>query len=116
MSFPPPPVKFGPKSRVELPEVNNIKDYFSGHSYRGIDNVTTLFKNATMFNAPIKDGGFASEDAAMQFLTAGLKDAAGIMNGTGPTSFEYKPKPTVIPMSILEEITAKRKAPSGTAK
>lgn len=71
------------------PDVLKIPDYFSGRSYRGIGNLDKSFINATdSFNA-------GAPDTAMQFLKAGLNDAAGIIGVPGfkPTSFPYKPKP-----------------------
>ena len=70
------------------PDILKISDYFSGRSYRGIGDLDRPFINATdAFNA-------GASDAAIQFLRAGLNDAAGIigMPGFKPVSFPYKPR------------------------
>ena len=69
-------------------DVLKIPDYFSGRSYRGIGDLDRPFINATdAFNA-------GASDAAMQFLRAGLNDAAGIIGlpRFKPVSFPYKPR------------------------
>lgn len=92
------------------PTVMNIPDFFPGQSYRGIGNYDTMFENAThawLSGAP---------DAAGQFLSAGLSDAAAIARGLKPTAFKYKPAPGIVPMPVLQEIVTRRGAPAGTVQ
>ena len=92
------------------PKVLEIPDFFPGQSYRGIGNYDTMFENAThawLSGAP---------DAAGQFLSAGLSDAAAIARGFKPTAFKYKPAPGIVPMPVLQEIVTRRGAPAWTAQ
>lgn len=108
MSFPPPAPKFGSKQRIVIPEVSDIPDYFASQQYRGINNIDAMFEQAGDMSAREAD------DAAMQFLSAGLSDAAAIVNGTKPTSFKYKPSIGRIEKPVLQEIVVRRNAPAGT--
>ena len=110
MSFPPPAPKFGSISRKILPEVTDTKLYFPGQSYRGINNIDTMFENATSMSA------LGADDAASQFLSAGLSDVAAMARGITPTSFKYKTGVGIVPKPVLEEIAMRRNAPAGTAE
>lgn len=110
MSFPSPAPKSGVKQRLVIPEISDISDYFASQQYRGINNIDTMFEQAGDMSAREAD------DAAMQFLSAGLSDAAAIAKGMSPTSFKYKSKRGVIPELVLDEIAVQRNAPVGTAE
>lgn len=110
MSFPPPAPKFGPITRRVLPEVANSKPYFPGQSYRGTNNIDTMFENATSMST------LGADDAASQFLSAGLTDVAAMARGITPTSFKYKTGVGIVPKPVIEEIVMRRNAPAGTAE
>jgi hypothetical protein len=57
-----------------------------------------------------------ADDAAGQFLSAGLKDVAAMTRGMTPTSFKYKANTGMMPKPVLEEIVMRRNAPVGTAE
>lgn len=90
------------------PRVTNIPAYLDSHGYRGVNNIDTMFEQAGDMSAREAD------DAAMQFLSAGLSDAAAIARGTKPTSFKYKSSIGRIEKPVLQEITVRRNAPAGT--
>lgn len=109
MPFPSPAPKFGSKQRIVIPEISDIvPDYFAPQQYRGINNIDTMFEQAEDMSAREAD------DAAMQFLSAGLSDAAAIVRGAKPTSFKYKPSIGRVEKPVLQEIVARRNAPAGT--
>ena len=110
MSFPPPAPKFGSKQRIVMPEISEIPDYFVPQQYRGIGNIDTMFEQAGSMSA------LGADDAAGQFLSAGLSDAAAIARGMKPTSFKYKPITGNVSRQILEEMTARRRSPMGTVE
>lgn len=110
MSSPSSAPKSGIKQRLVIPEISDISDYFAPQQYRGINNIDTMFEQAGDMSAREAD------DAAMQFLSAGLSDAAAIARGMSPTSFKYKSKRRVIPELVLDEIAVRRNAPVGTAE
>ena len=96
MSFPPPAPKFGIKQRLVIPEVSDIPDYFASQQYRGINNIDTMFEQAGDMSA------LGADDAASQFLSAGLSDAAAIARGAKPTSFKYKSSTGRIEKPVLQ--------------
>lgn len=110
MSSPSSAPKSGVKQRLVIPEISDISDYFAPQQYRGINNIDTMFEQAGDMSAREAD------DAAMQFLSTGLSDAAAIARGMSPTSFKYKSKRGVIPELVLDEIAVRRNAPVGTAE
>ena len=103
-----PASKFGSKQRIVVPEISDIPDYFIPQKYRGIDNIDTMFEQAEDMSTREAD------DAAMQFLSAGLSDAAAIVRGAKPTSFKYKPSIGRLEKPVLQEIVVRRNAPVGT--
>lgn len=108
MSFPPPAPKSGSKQRIVIPEVSDIPDYFASQQYRGINNIDTMFEQAGDMSA------LGADDAASQFLSAGLSDASAIARGAKPTSFKYKSSTGRIEKPVLQEIAVRRNAPAGT--
>lgn len=85
-----------------------IADYFKPQQYRGIGNVDSMFEQAGSMSA------LGADDAANQFLSAGLTDVAAITRGMKPTPFKYKPSTGNVSKQILEEMTARRSSPMGT--
>ena len=69
-----------------------------------------MFENATSMSA------LGADDAASQFLSAGLSDVAAMARGITPTSFKYKTGVGIVPKPVLEEIAMRRNAPAGTAE
>lgn len=86
----------------------NTKDYFAPQKYRNIGNIDAMFEEA----ANLQMRGL--NNAAKQFGSAGLSDAAAIAKGVKPTSFKYKSNTGIVPTPVLQEIVTRRQAPAGT--